>query len=131
MDAVVGTANGRPFVTFIYGRGRRIAVPTIFFPLHNGFLPKRNTSGEKRAGKRKPQQKPAFPSIFPHPYLSPFAGFCFCSDTQAKGGCRTGSMNAAARFCRAVGAHSVRPLLLTVRISNPSPSGDTIIIHYS
>ena len=39
--------------------------PTVCLSLHNGCLPKRNTFGGRREGKRKPQQKPAFPSLLP------------------------------------------------------------------
>ena len=35
--------------------------------------PKRNTSGGKREGKRKPQQKPAFPSLSPDRRPSPLS----------------------------------------------------------
>jgi len=36
----------------------------IYEICHISHRPKRNTSGGKREGKRKPQQKPAFPSLF-------------------------------------------------------------------
>ena len=104
-------------------------------------MPKRTTSGGKREGKRKPQQKPAFPSLFPlygfplwtllslTPISHPLPVFCFVPDTQAKAGYRTGSLIVWGVGCVA-GARNmpIQPITEKSR-RQPSPAACGICIY--